>query len=245
MISLCLDKEKIACSVDSVGSYGFLKTLIHSYLEPYGTKFRFCEFYLQYIDDCTTAVILRYNTYLYLLSDKNADIDELSAFLMSFSGSYLISDREFSDCYTDVKTCYLMSSVGEKNFFSSYVKDVSESPKIIADIVTKGMSLSCSDDFYLNTAHQLRHKTLSAYARFVDGTAVSVVGFTKKYRGVSAITFVYTDEHFRGNGYSKEILQSLCVDNDCEYQLLCEEHNLNFYKKCGFIQSATCFEVRL
>lgn len=246
MISLCFNTDEVSFAVDNLKGSGYLKTVIHSYLEAYGTKFNFNEFYLQYAEDDISAVILRYNSYIYLICNDNADIEELSAFLVSFNGSVLFcDDLFFSSTAVNVKKCYRMSQNGSGDNFNTDVREITNSPKIIADLVTKDISPEIKDEFYLNTAHQMRHNVLRAFASFADEKVVSVTGFTSEYKGVSAITFVYTDEHFRGNGYSKEILKTICSDHNCEYQLLCEEHNLNFYKKCGFNQVDTCYEIRL
>ena len=245
MISLCLNKEEVSSALKHIGSKGYFETLISLYLEAYGINYNFCEFSLQYSDDIVTSVILRYNSYIYLISNDNADKDELTAFLSGYKDSLLYSCDNLFFEQNNVKTCFLLSVIPEDSLGDSSVEDVSDSPKKVADLVTKDMSISQKDDFYLNTSHQIRHDVLRVYGYISDEKVVSVAGVTREYKGVCAITFVYTDEYFRGNGYSKEILNTVCSSTVCEYQLLCEEHNIEFYKKCGFRQVGICYEIRL
>jgi len=245
MISLCTNIDELADALRIVEGSGYLKTVIFTYLKAYGTEFSFNEFYLQYSETNVTAIIHRYNSYIHLIFDEDSDVEEISSFIDRFKDSQLICDKLFSKDYSDVTICYLMSKNGVTEQMNLNVKEISDSPKKVSDLVAKDMSVAQREDFYLNTAHQLRHGLLRAFAHFSDDKVVSVAGVTNKYNGVSAITFVYTDEYFRGNGYSKDILKKICSINECEYQLLCEENNIEFYKKCGFTQVSTCCEIRL
>lgn len=60
-------------------------------------------------------------------------------------------------------------------------------------------------------------------------------GFITFSQKISLITDVYTNEEYRGKGYGKglvEKLLNLSINEDV--YLVSKEHNLEFYKKCGF-----------
>lgn len=246
MISLCLDFKKIDSAIECVNGPDYIKSVMNLYLDSYGTKYDFCQFYLCVNNtDDICAVVLRYNSYIYVLSNDNADSDELFSFLSGFSKSVLYCDYCVAHRFDDVKVCYIMRKQGEKSGDLVKVSETSDSPFKIAELVCKNMSVADREDFFLNTAHQLRYGALKAFAIIAGDRPISVAGVSKCYRGTKAITFVYTDEYFRGNGYSRDVLSAVCSDTACFYELMCEEHNVKFYKKCGFIQAGICHEIRL
>ena len=68
----------------------------------------------------------------------------------------------------------------------------------------------------------------------VDDTDVSG-GFITFSQKTSLITDIYTNEQYRNKGFGKEIVEkllSLSVNENV--YLISKEHNLEFYKKCGF-----------
>ena len=68
----------------------------------------------------------------------------------------------------------------------------------------------------------------------VDDTDVSG-GFITFSQKISLITDIYTNEQYRNKGFGKEIVEkllSLSVNENV--YLISKEHNLEFYKKCGF-----------
>ena len=60
-------------------------------------------------------------------------------------------------------------------------------------------------------------------------------GFITFSQKISLITDVYTNDKYRNQGYGKQIVEKLLKlsKNESVY-LVSKEHNLNFYKKCGF-----------
>ena len=60
-------------------------------------------------------------------------------------------------------------------------------------------------------------------------------GFITFSQKISLITDVYTNEKYRNQGYGKGIVEKLLKlsENENVY-LVSKEHNLEFYKKCGF-----------
>ncbi len=68
----------------------------------------------------------------------------------------------------------------------------------------------------------------------VDDTDVSG-GFITFSQKISLITDIYTSEHYRNKGYGKEIVEKLLnLSVNKNVYLISKEHNLEFYKKCGF-----------
>ncbi len=60
-------------------------------------------------------------------------------------------------------------------------------------------------------------------------------GFITFSQKISLITDVYTNEKYRSQGYGKQTVEKLLKLSRCEnVYLVSKEHNLKFYKKCGF-----------
>ncbi|MBO5333658.1 MAG: GNAT family N-acetyltransferase [Clostridia bacterium] len=60
-------------------------------------------------------------------------------------------------------------------------------------------------------------------------------GFITFSQKISLITDVYTDEAYRGKGYGKALVEKLLnISINEDVYLVSKEHNLEFYKKCGF-----------
>ncbi len=60
-------------------------------------------------------------------------------------------------------------------------------------------------------------------------------GFITFSQKISLITDVYTDEAYRGKGYGKVLVEKLLkLSINEDVYLVSKEHNLEFYKKCGF-----------
>ena len=52
---------------------------------------------------------------------------------------------------------------------------------------------------------------------------------------MSLITDIYTNQQYRNKGYGKEIVEKLLkLSINENVYLISKEHNLEFYKKCGF-----------
>ncbi len=60
-------------------------------------------------------------------------------------------------------------------------------------------------------------------------------GFITFSQKISLITDVYTNDRYRNQGYGKKIVEKLLkLSRNENVYLVSKEHNLEFYKKCGF-----------
>ncbi len=99
----------------------------------------------------------------------------------------------------------------------------------------------------LNSADREKHNEIVAFKMLLnsmskcEGAVISesdVIisgGFITFSQKISLITDIYTNESYRGKGYGKRIVEkilSLSVNEDV--YLISKEHNLDFYRKCGF-----------
>lgn len=68
-----------------------------------------------------------------------------------------------------------------------------------------------------------------------DGKEVVSGGFITFSQKISLITDIYTNTKYRKQGYGKRIVENLLrLSKNENVYLVSKEHNLEFYKKCGF-----------
>lgn len=241
MIYLCSDRDKVQQVIARKFGCACIRNTIELYFLSYGVTFDFAQFYIQCSDvnNTDTALVCRYNQTLYCIADSPCDYTELTSFLCGFSDVTLICEDSlpllipFAD---KRETGAVMSRKGSIQPVQNPCVITCNEAKTICNLVSEDMTESRKTDFFLNTAHQLRHKLLSVYGCFIGSELVSVASVFDNKRGEAVIPFVYTGKHFRGNGYSQKVLQILCSNPQITYELLCEEHNIRFYEKCGFTQ---------
>lgn len=235
MIGLCNNAQQVYNSLEVLPGSECLKEIMKLYLESYGVSFDFNQFYIQYEDGLPTALFHRYNCQVNIIASDKSDKGELVPFIKSFSGCSVIADGLDVSDFDNGDYCLVMSKYGEIS--SEHFTDIRSctDAKVIAELVC-GDDKEKMTDFFLNTAHQLRHSKLRIECMYVLGNLVCAVGASDLSYDISALTFVYTDEYFRGNGYMKRLLSHVCENPRKKYVLLCEKHNAQFYKKCGFMQ---------
>ncbi len=239
MIFLCEDSKKIQDVIARNFGLTCIRNTIELYFLSYGVSFDFAQFYIQYseISNTDTALVCRYNQTVYCIADSNCDYTELASFLCGFSDVTLICDDSLptlTDFEDSRKIGAVMSKKGEVQSVHNPCVGTCNEPKLICNLVSEDMSEEKKIDFFLNTAHQLRHGFLSVFAYLEASSPVSVVSLYENDGEYAVIPFVYTGKYFRGNGYSQQVLHALCSNPQVTYELLCEEHNIKFYEKCGF-----------
>lgn len=252
MIRLADNKELVISALSDVRGSDCIKNTIRLYLDSYGVGYGFAEFYLNTNNGTGRygAVILRYNSYVFCSVDEKCDFDELCDFLCGFKESSIFVDivpNTNIKCFSNGEIFAVMSKKGVVSF-GSRSEDIiiTDDIGMISQVVTSGMTEQSGTDFFLNTSHQQRHGLLDIYAKISESIPVSIASVTKNsYNGIAVIPFVFTDKHFRGNGYSRQVLESITCNEALTYQLMCERKNIKFYEKCGFIQVDHCVRLRM
>ncbi len=100
---------------------------------------------------------------------------------------------------------------------------------------------------YLNSDDKDKHNDIVAFKSLLNSMgkcegAIIVCdnetisgGFIMFSQKISLITDIYTNEDYRNQGYGKQIVKKLLrMSINENVYLISKEHNLDFYKKCGF-----------
>ncbi len=244
MISLCKDYNILHNSLLELNASDYLKHLILMYLKAYGAEYNFAEFYIESVSgNRATAVILRYNSFVYCAASQNADIYELSHWLNGFADTTVYSDIPLS--LKGYEALFEMSKVGARQGESEVVLlSKPEHFKEISNLINKDAEISVKNEFFLDISHLYRHDNLDIFGFFKDNKLLSFAAASKDEK-ISVISFVFTEEYFRGNGFSQKVLAKLCSDSNIEYRLFCKEDNVKFYEKCGFAIAGDCCKYNL
>lgn len=81
----------------------------------------------------------------------------------------------------------------------------------------------------LNSMDKCEGAVISNETEIISG------GFITYSQKISLITDVYTKDNYRNQGYGKQIIEKLLkISRNKNVYLVSKEHNLEFYKKCGF-----------
>lgn len=245
MISLCNNIQTVSSALQSIGGNKAVNELIRIYLDSYGVSYDFNQFYIQYSNDVPTSLIHRYNNQVCLITSLESDKEELLLYLKGFKECQIIADGLDKSDYSCSDECYVMTKYGKScDVLIPEISDCTDA-KIISELVCKNDSSEKKMDFFLNTAHQLRHNVINIKCYCLMKTPVCAVASTNINADVSVLTFVYTDEYFRGNGYMRKLLLHVCDNPFKKYLLLCEKHNVDFYKKSGFKQEDTLLKFNM
>jgi len=156
MVALICDRESLINAVDSIDSTNIISKYILLYLNSYGTGYDFLQSYVQIdLNRNVTAVILRYNTQVYVLADSKSASEELSSFLYGFSGCEIFINNDIISSASDKQRCYIMSRKG--SFYNNASDNIkpTDSVKSATMLLSKDFSEERKTDFFLNTSHQL------------------------------------------------------------------------------------------
>lgn len=206
---------------------------IRALLKAYGTNYEFCSLYksdefilARFYDD---VVICKYGA-----ADNNK-LDELSEFL-TFSGfSKIFCSDDIGEILKDElslksKKLYLMKFCGEIPEACSNYTELSLTEAY--DILKTSFEINF-EPWYLDMSHRIRHGISKLY-----GNESSVLAVQHNLCGEALLSQIATIPEKRGQGKASELILSVCKTL-CKSKifLLCEDKNLSFYNKLGFIQS--------
>jgi ribosomal protein S18 acetylase RimI-like enzyme len=168
-------------------------------------------------DEITAVVATGKHDKKLVFTSENADIDELQFIV----GEY--NENELDKKYLLKETVQTKSH--EKGIDKSLywkIKNLNkETPETNGEIaVFKGL---------LNSLGKCEGALISVKDTDMSG------GFITFSRKVSLITDIYTNEQYRNQGYGRMIVEKLLnLSINENVYLISKEHNLEFYKKCGF-----------
>ena len=167
-------------------------------------------------DEITAVVATSRNGKSLVFAHDNADIDELS----------FIADIE-----KDIidKKYLLRKTVVQKNTEKGIDKSEYWKIKDLNDADREKHNEIVAFKMLLNSMNKCEGALIEENNQVISG------GFITFSQKVSLITDIYTNEAYRGKGYGMALVKKLLnLSANEDVYLVSKEHNLEFYKKCGF-----------
>ncbi len=206
---------------------------IRALLKAYGTNYDFCSFYKS-----DEFILARFYDEFVICEYGKADnikLDELCEFL-TFSGFSKIFCSENvavvlkGDLSLNCKKLNLMKFCGKAPEVCGNYTELSLTEAY--DILKTSFEINF-ESWYLDMSHRIRHGISKLY-----GNDSSVLAVQHDLCGEALLSQIATIPEKRGQGKASELILSVCkMLCKSKIFLLCEDKNLSFYRKLGFIQS--------
>lgn len=198
--------------------------------------------YLQTDDnnDFATVFSLRNGCATLMHLNENIDFEELSEFFSFLSVKECLSDKDVFVKRGETLPLLKCDIKGDMNATVSKLDKYSrlEDYKAVYDLLSDN-----GDNFpewFAVTSKKINSEKAVCVYICENNALVSVAIATAIYNGDAIISGVFTREDYRNKGYASKCVSSILgelnhVGIKSAY-LWCEEHNLPFYKKIGFVQ---------
>lgn len=206
--------------------------------DTYGTEHSFAMFWVQKVDEKSTAAVCRVDGNMTVCCYENADFEELSAFINAVGFLSLTCDAEH------------MKKLGFESAKESFTVEykggakVGKTEKVHDCDKRKIYDLLCSCGFELGDYHAF---LADVCARLNKGTASFAAVMSENepcacafalFKGAKSVLLgaVATNPNARGKGYASELVGTLAEENFPEKVFLfCRNDGLaDFYGKTGF-----------
>jgi N-acetylglutamate synthase-like GNAT family acetyltransferase len=215
---------------------GAEKVRILSLLSAYGTKYPFLDFWMQKTEENITAVMMRFDGVVTLVSLPDADFLEIGLFLPAIT-STLFSSLETAkrlglqlkkEVYELVFSGNTPSETGEVS------TDFNKIYEILSSSGDEDISLGDRDEFYADISHRTRK---GCAVSLLTETGAAVCPFMTD--SLALISGVAVESHARGKGEGKRAVLAL-VNNVLPRKIYvtATKEKAGFYEKCGFRISA-------
>lgn len=194
-----------------------------------------------------TALFSMKNNCVNLVTFKNPDFSELKCFFEFSKVVNVLSDKPLNSLCNTQKEYSLLRISGCQNFESSSVKLTSQSSlkeyKNIFDLLSeKGSNF---ENWFPDFSKKINSEYAVGTYISVHNRIVSCALAPAIYENFSVIAGVYTLKEYRKKGYARECLKGLLNVLNCdekkETYLWCEDDNIGFYEKLGFVNIGKVF----
>ena len=237
MINSLLNKkavvgDKMIRSVSTLPNTAFfsvLYTKILSLFQSYGSKYSFCNFWVQSNNkNDVTAIICKFYSAITICSVGEANVDELCEFSNTIGYTELISNIELFG--RSIRLNSVNKSCCGKGEIDFYI-DINSAKQCynLFNQETKEINLPEFDSWYVDISHRIRHNSAFLF-REDNGAAFCLLG------GLNALIngFAVAAE-YRKKGIGKRLIENIsCTAPINNLSAICSDNVVGFYLSCGF-----------
>ncbi|MGN1315608.1 MAG: GNAT family N-acetyltransferase [Acutalibacteraceae bacterium] len=194
-----------------------------------------------------TALFSMKNTCVNLVTLDNPDFSELKNFFEFSKVVSILSDTPLNMICNVQKEYSLLRFLGSQTFESGCVRLTSQSSteeykNIFALLSEKGDNF---ENWFTDFSRKINSENAKATYVCVDNKIVSCAVAPAVYKETSVVAGVYTLKEYRNKGYAREclkgLLNALSGGKIKEVYLWCEDDNIGFYEKLGFVNIGKVF----
>lgn len=183
-------------------------------------------FFEQKNEEGETTAIISFNGETAFLYFNNGDADEIKEFL-----SFLGAKEVFTNIDLGIlkkQECYLLYKQTQITNQPTVINQ--NTPRQILKILKSGLTVNNDNEFISDLSHRLYNGQAGC---FLNDCAAGVIYLTNKFSFVAALA-VLPNNQLKGNGTTA--LEELTKQSKTkDIFVCCEEKNLPFYKKNGFL----------
>lgn len=193
----------------------------------YGNLYLFFE---QKNEEGQTTALISFGGETAVVYFKDGDEQELNEFL-----SFLGAKQVFSNFSFGVKKqeCYLLCKQTE--IIGEQPTLIDNTPRKVLEIIKSGLPVFNDDEFVSDLSFRL----YNGFAGCVlNENSAGVIYLTNEFSFITALA-VLPQKRLNGEG-SKALNQLIKQSKTKDVFVCCEEHNLQFYKKNGFLPVSKC-----
>ncbi len=183
-------------------------------------------FYEQKNEKGETTALISFGGETAVLYLNGGNTEEIKEFLSFLGAKYIFSDADLG--YLKKQECYLMHKKVQTTSSSPVLSH--NTPRKVLEIIKSGLTVSNDDEFISDLSHRLYNGQAGC---FLSDCSSGVIYLTNKFSFVTALAVL---PDFRLNGKGRAALNELIKQSKTEDVFVCcEEKNLPFYKKNGFL----------
>lgn len=213
----------------------FSATKIKANELAYGFKYPFLLFWCQYIESALTAVICKFEQSVILVTNKNADINEIKQFINAVGFTSLEGEYELVKTLTqkNVREYTVVFKKATQSSLSHTPPNIKQVYEIIYGWENEHIATHEFEPFYADLTHRIRHGTAAAV--LVQSSAAAIASHITGSDAV--ISGVATIPNKQGKGLGRAALETL-EQNLVGRNIFASADSgvLDFYLKSGYIK---------
>lgn len=210
----------------------------------YGTKFPFCEFWVQIKNEKVCAAVSRLDGAV-TVCGAPCNFEELAEFLsaVGFSDIFCMAGVAENLPFKRLSSgCVLSGGFGseEDEQLLDYTAPLSDIYEILKTGGAADIQIGAFDSWYTDVSHRVRHST-ALTAAFVSGgkpaACIMCSALTETSALIGGVTVL---PEYRGRGIGKKLVSGMCyrlLKSGRRLWLCCREEKYAFYKALGFERS--------
>lgn len=212
---------------------------IEALMNTYGFNTSFAYFWQQESGGEVTALVSKVDGDVTIAAKENFNAEEMKEFLSVIGFSSLLAESKISEAlgFKEGEKGFIMEreTVGKKDEASvCYEPPYRKIYELLKKPENFGDNIPPYGDWLADLSARVRKNSAGLKWISENEACVSSAMLTFKTEKGAVLGAVATDEKFRGRGYAKFLVNSLCESIGKNVFLLCKEDKINFYKKMNF-----------